>query len=224
MKKIITLGLVVASFAATSSFGQGYFLFTSGKSQAWNGFTTAGVSATSSLVDTSFLWAPANTTSPMAALLASTPTTGNSTTTEPYTVSQAWTAILSGGFNLATNGNNGSVVVQGTAANGGIAYNSSGTFPIAGTANNGTTAYTVFMIGWNSAYATPALAAANGSAVGWSTAFQYTPSKDAITAAPSMSSLGANFGVFIPAVVPEPTTLALAGLSGASLLLFRRRK
>ena len=223
MKKIITIGLVVASFAATSSFGQGYFLFTSGKSQAWNGFTTAGVSATSSLVDTSFLWAPAGTTSPMAALLASTPTTGNSTTVENYTVAQAWTAILSGGFNLATN-NGGSVVVQATAANGGIAYNSSGTFPILGTANNGTTAYTVFMIGWNSAFATPALAAAVGSAVGWSTAFQYTPSKDAITAAPSMSSQGANFGVFIPVVVPEPTTLALAGLSGASLLLFRRKK
>jgi hypothetical protein len=34
----------------------------------------------------------------------------------------------------------------------------------------------------------------------------------------------ASFGTFSPVVVPEPTTLALAGLSGASLLLFRRKK
>ena len=221
MKKIIALSLVAVSLAATSSFGQGYFLFTSGKSQVYDGFTTAGVSALAATVNTSFLWGNAATTPTVDALLTTTPKTGSSTTQESYTVATAWSDILNGQFTLAVNSSSSATVVQTTAANGGIQYNSGLGFGVTGTSPGAT--YTVYMISWPSAYATPAAAQTAGSAVGWSTPFQYTAVTSIGTPNP-MASQAASFGTFVPAPIPEPATMALAAIGGASLLLFRRRK
>jgi PEP-CTERM motif len=221
MKKILALTLLAVSFAAPSVFGQGYFLFTTGKSQAYDGFTTPGSSALSANVKVAFLWAAANTLSPFA--IASTPTGGNSTTTESYTVAQAWGLINGGatGWTLAVNNGTSAIASVNTAANGSVTYNGGFSFGVTGTAAN--TQYSLILIGWNGAYADPTTAAANGSAVGWSSVFQYN-SKDNLTTPNNMAAQGANFGVFVPASVPEPSTMALAGLGGAAMLLFRRRK
>jgi hypothetical protein len=56
--------------------------------------------------------------------------------------------------------------------------------------------------------------------------FQFTPSTSAI-AAPLLTATGTTWAVgsvYVNAIVPEPSSMALAGLGAASLLLFRRRK
>jgi len=221
MKKIIAISMVAVSLGAMSSFGQGYFILSSSKSQVYDGFTTPGVSALGATVNVAFLWAAGAVTPAVSSLLASTPITGNSTTTESYTVATAWSDILSGQFTLAVNNNTSAAVTALSAANGSVVYNSASSFPVTGTTAG--TAYTVYEIGWSSAYATPAAAAAAGGAVGWSSPVSYTPS---IATDQTLTSIVApKFGVFTPFVpTPEPATLALAGLGGASLLLFRRKK
>ena len=221
MKKIIALSLVAVSLAATSSFGQGYFALTSGKSQAYDGFTTPGVSALSANVNVSFLWAAASTTPHIASYLTSTPKTGNSTTTESYSVATAWSTILDGQFTLAVNSGTSQVVVTPTSATGVIGYNGGFSFGVTGTSSGST--YTIYEISWPTTYATPAAAQTAGAAVGWSAPIQYTAVNNIGTA---QSTLGAfaSYGTFVPAPIPEPATMALAAIGGASLLLFRRRK
>jgi hypothetical protein len=224
MKKIIALSVLAATIASTSAFGQGYFILNSGKSQAYDGFTTPGVSAPASTMNVAFLWAAASTTPTVSTLLASTPTTGNSTTLESYTVAQAWADILNGQFTFAVNSSTASLVTATTTSTGVVSYNGGQSFGVVGTSP--TTAYTVYEIAWSSAYATPALAAAAngglGSAVGWSPALQYTA---ATATDQTQTAMGfSKYGVFIPATVPEPGTLALAALGGAAMLFIRRKK
>jgi hypothetical protein len=225
MKKIIAISLVAVSFAATSAFGQGYFQFTSGKSQAYDGFTTPGVSVLGPTVNVAFLWAAAATTPAVDAFATRSLPTGNNTTTTAYTAAQAWTAILTGPFTLAHNSADSSLVTALTSATGVVSYNGGGGFGVLGTTDS--IAYTIYEISWSSAYATPALAAAAngglGSAVGWSAPVQYTPVTQTNPGIIPFTGLFPSFGTFLP-IVPEPTTLALAALGGASLLLFRRKK
>jgi len=221
MKKTIALSLIAVSLAASSAFGQGYFLFTSGKSQAYDGFTTPGAAATAATVDVAFLWAAASTTPDVSALLASTPKLGNSTTAEAYTVAQAWGFINDGQFTLAVDNGTGNPAIVKTVANGSITYNAGADFGVTGTAPGST--YTVYEISWNAAYANPTAAAAAGSAVGWSAPIQYTAVSSIGT--PATFAGIAGFGTFAPpGAVPEPGTMALAGLGGLSMLAFRRRK
>jgi len=224
MKKILAISLVVASFAATSSFGQGYFNFVTSKSQAYDGSGAAAVLAAT--VDVTFLWAPAGTAN-SGILATASSKTGNNTTTSAqagYTDASAWAAILGSGFAPATNSATGLPAVQLTAANGFVSYNGGANFGAVGTSSpTGTTQYALFMVGWTGGYSSLYAAAAAGAPVGWGTVFTYTAGA---SSAATLSTFAGQtqFGVFAPAVVPEPTTLALAGLSGASLLLFRRRK
>jgi len=226
MKKILTIGLVVASFAATSSFGQGYFQFVTGKSQTYDGSGAAAVLDTA--VNVTFLWAPA-TTADSGILTTASLKTGNSNTLASavgYTDAQAWAAILGSGFTAAINTNTQVAAISPTASNGSTTYNGGANFGVSGTAGTTPgTAYSVFLVGWTGTYANIAAAAAAGAPVGWSTVFQYTAGLNAASSTVNFGGLSPSFGVFSPFVpTPEPTTLALAGLSGASLLLFRRRK
>lgn len=62
----------------------------------------------------------------------------------------------------------------------------------------------------------------NGGLRGKSLIFTYTCPTDPL--APPSAFTMASFSGFVLTAVPEPTTLALAGLGAAALLIFRRRK
>jgi len=221
MKKLITIG--VLAIAATTAFSQGYFKLSSGKSQTFDGFTTPGAAGVSANVDVALFWAAANTTPTVDSLLTSTPTAGNSSTVESYTVAQAWTAILNGQFAEATSTSIGGPVQGPTSTTGVVKFAGGSSFDIVGASIS--TAYTFYLVSWSAAFANPTAAQAGGSAVGWSAPFQYTvgtgPTDNSVTS-PTIGQ----FGTFAPAVtvVPEPGTMALAGLGGLSLLAFRRKK
>ena len=220
MKKIVFVVSLVASFVGFSSFGQGYFQFTTGKSQVWDGFST-GVAHVDSNINVAFLWGLSGAAPQVESILNGVPTTATAATST-YTPQAAWTAILNDpNFTLAVNDSTSALAVTRTSSNGAITYNGGSAFPVTGT-TIGT--YTLFMIGWDGSYATPAQAAANAAAVGWSQAFQYT--SFVATASPnSMSGVTPEFGVVgMVDTIPEPASMTLAGLGGLSLLLLRRRK
>jgi len=210
MKKLVLISTLIATFAGISAFGQGYVSFASSKSQAWDDFTST-TPTLATTINTAFMWGASGDVPLLAGILASTPVNGQT----PYSYAAAWNDIMNdGNFTLAINAGNGSNVVARTAANGGIAYGAS--FGVTGTAPS--TTYTLFFIGWNGAYATPGAAAAADAAVGWSSTFSYTTVTSIGTPA-SMAGVP-QFGV---GAVPEPTTIALAGLGGMALMMFRRR-
>jgi len=215
MKKLLIITALTTSLAGLTAFGQGYVQFTTAKSQVWDQLDDGGTATLTTNINTAFLWA-ANGSVPVAAsIYGSSPVTGFPI----YTMSSAWTAILTDpNFTLAVNNNNSLMAIQRTTATGAINYNAGAAFPVAGMSAGIT--YNLFIIGWDGAYATPVLASAANAGVGWSAPFNYTAR--AFTEVPdSMLGLTPAFGVW---GVPEPSTLALAGLGALSLWLVRRRK
>jgi hypothetical protein len=220
MKKIIALSTLAVSLAVPSVFGQGYMQVTGGFSQALDGFTTPGTLLRDSLINVALLWAPSGTANPMP--LSNTPTT------EPYSLpSGAWGDIypsgtlLSGWHVAVDNGDSdasgGQQIIMQTTSRGAISWNAGLGVDITGTPSSGPIA--LMEIGWISS---ESLSAAIGnSAFGWSYQPSFTlvsSSTDTGISSPSM----AGFGVY--GSIPEPTTLALAGLGGLSLLFLRRKK
>jgi hypothetical protein len=214
MKKFIVIASLTTSLTGLSAFGQGYFQFTTGKSQVWDCFSS-GSPQLATTVNVAFLWGANGAVPAVGSLMASTPASGFPT----YTTSAAWTAILTDpNFTLAVNNANSQVAVAQSAAGGSITYNGGTAFGVSGTSPS--VAYSLFMVGWDANYATPALASVANAAVGWSAPFTYTAT--AFTAVPtSMSGRTAAFGVW---GIPEPSTLVMAGFGSLFLLLFRRRK
>lgn len=123
MKKLILISTICATLASVSAFGQGYFAFTSAKSQAWLGGTVGGGAI--STINVSFLWASSSATPEIQAL---TGMTGTPTATpllnqvawaSGATNASAWSAILTDpNFTLAVNNNNGIAVGVPVQANG----------------------------------------------------------------------------------------------------------
>ena len=172
MKKLVLISTIMATFASLSAFGQGYFQFATAKSQVYDGFST-GVAHASSSVDVAFLWAASGAVPEVSSILSSVPTTATTGNTT-WTTTAAWSAILSDpNFTLAVEFGNAVRWQVATTTAGAISYNGGGAF--GGPLTTSPAPYTLFMIGWNGAYATPALASAAGAAVGWSSAFNYTP-------------------------------------------------
>jgi len=222
MKKIIALTILAATFAATSAFSQGYLSLTVSKSGTWDDFTTPGTPTTDTSIDVAMFWAAASTTPTVDSIETSTPKNGTLTST-----AAAWADLAGVGnnnnFTLGVNANTSANIQAQVAANGGNGF---GVVGVTGTSAG--TSYTVFFVGWNNVGGTVntlAAAAAANVAVGWSAPVQvpFLGSSDPNLSldAPSF----AQFGVLTsPAVVPEPGTMALAGLGGLSLLAFRRKK
>jgi hypothetical protein len=79
---------------------------------------------------------------------------------------------------------------------------------------------------WQGNFASFDLAYTGASAIGVSSSFAVSPGNPSITpATPAGGITGANqFAGVTALAIPEPSTLALAGLGAAALLIFRRRK
>lgn len=96
----------------------------------------------------------------------------------------------------------------------------------------------ILVRGWSASYGADyaaALAAWNSGVVGYMGSSVVAPNFvfggfDGIGTIPTSPAFGGSFGIqggfalAAPAVVPEPSSMVLAGLGAASLLLFRRRK
>ena len=224
MKKLLVVLTLVGAVSATA-LAQGNFQFSGASKGVWDNYSTANGHISGQNIDVSFFW---GTGTPLIQGIAGsgfgssgggiyTPTNGVTTGTT-FSVSTAWTDILTDpNFHMATNGVT-PVVQLASSSNGGFSYNGGTGFAINAASGQ---AYNVFVIGWNATYADPFAAQAAGSAVGWSQVFSYTATTG-VTQPALMSGSALPFGVI--SSTPEPGTMALAALGGASLLLFRRRK
>ena len=225
MKKILLVATLAASLSGITASAQGYFNFSGPVRGAWDLFTPANGGVPKfggTTVNVGFVWGTGSAlitgisdrtlTNSLAANGAALTGIGN-----------AWNAILNDpNFHVAIDNNTGLPIAKTVAANGSWAYTTTGGFaatPVTGTAAQG---YQLYVIGWSSAYATPALAAQANSAVGWTSVFNYAGvSSIGTPLTMSASGMPTGFGV-LP--VPEPTTFALAGLGIAAMLVSRRRK
>jgi len=222
MKKLLlTIGLTAV--IASSSLAQGNFVFSTTASYVWDAWS--GVPSGT---------LPRRDNSNYVAFLIGTGSSavgeafGQATPTNQSAVALgAWNSILNdSNYKFATNAGTGALVVAQTGNTGGISYLNGSTFTVAGTAAGGGTV-SVFVIGWSVLYGSnPFAAALAGAPLGWSLEFNY-----AYGAGPNPGPAGTpdNFATqgltaFGVQPVPEPTSLALAGLGMASLLVFRRRK
>ena len=224
MKKTLLIATTVLALSGLSSMAQGFVAFQTPTRGTWDLFTAAnlGTPKLGATENIAFLWAASGT--PLIASIQSSTVTNNLAANTQATTSIAadWTAILSDpNFHLAVDGITSLTPILATAASGAASYNSAGSFPIASSTAGAT--ISMYVIGWDKQYATPAAAAAANSAVGWSSVFSYATGASSIATVSTFAASGfVPFGV-VP-TVPEPATFALAGLGMAAMLVSRRRK
>jgi len=227
MKKTILIAAAIA-MAGISSFAQGNILFSGPSKGVWDNFSSSTPHLTGEGIYVALMF---GTGTPTIASISGTGllTAGNGgeyTSTNSinlntsFSAATAWNDILNqSGWALVTGTNNVDPAQMAvSSSNGAFTYNAGSAWQSQNL--TGGTVYNMYIIGWSSAYATPQLAAAANAAVGWSSYFSYTPAVG-ISTPPTFSGLATPFGVV---ATPEPSTMALAAIGGASLLLFRRRK
>jgi hypothetical protein len=225
MKKTLIIA-TMAALTAVSSYGQGWLNFQGFLHNTANNYTTPGTVTYNAGINVELFFATAGKASAVSAIAAS-----SSPATLTYTTKTAWADIMGDSLFQAVQGTGGAGTVAqfASAANGGGVYNASKAYG-AGNLVGGTT-YSMYEVAWFAGtagqYTTLALAAAangnNGTYVGWSQVFSY----NALTSGNPAPTLFANtfVGLFdVGGTIPEPTTMALAGLGGLAMLMFRRRK
>jgi len=229
MKKQIAILASMIAASGFTAFGQDWsVLQTSGNGVVWDEFTTVGVGheAPAGDVNVELLWALTGTADPLGAGLA---TTGVSSTGAEATLA---TMLSSGGWNLAQNYASGSgsaalgtaeTTTAGTVSKGGsiVAYNGGNPFQLtpSSTGATGSSIEEILIAFSGNAYST-------ASALGYSGMISEPiglTAGDANSFNQQTSEGLTPFGVALTSV-PEPTTLALAGLGGLSMLFLRRRK
>jgi len=210
MKKSVLLGIIGLAAGMATSYGQGFITldnYDSNGSQAAQLVTYgAGV--------------PANGISGAV---------GSGGLTSAWTAGLYWAAGTTGLSQGAGNGLPDATLALGTGPNSTVpfqlqnAFGTLGAFASIGSWNSGSTLNTTLTLEIV-VYPTSAGSYAAASFRGHSAAF----SMATVTASSSTQALvndAAGFGPFTVASVPEPTTLALAGLGGlASLVAFRRKQ
>jgi hypothetical protein len=220
MKRLLALTITLITAIGTNAFAQGYVLFVTGKASVYDEFTTPGTGVVApGDVTATFLWAAAGTTDPLGAGVA---TNGVSS------LSGGWNTVasmLSSGWNIATDYDasaEADVADNATGSfKGELVYNGGTSFQLANAASGST--YEFVVIGWDNLTGATTLGQAmtDNVAMGWSSSFDYTLESPAGTSLETFSQSGETpFGI---APVPEPATLALAGLGGLSMLFLRRK-
>lgn len=225
-KQLLTIAGVLT--ITCGAYAQGYVTMSSGVRWLWDEFTTPGVGIrpASAAVDYAIYWAPVSTVDPLTAV-GTQFGTGSATALQQTATNGVVgmapinlnTVLTGAGWTLGLNGATPAVGQSGGAGN--LGY---GQFQLAGTTAGGT--YEMIIVGWNAAAGVGAILNGSYTAAGWSNPFNYLTGSSASdpngTVGVGAAPYGNQFGI-IP-TVPEPGTLALAALGGASLLLFRRRK
>jgi len=221
MKKQIAILATLMVAGSLSAFGQGYVAFSSALAYVIDEYSTPGVgtSANSGGIDATFLWAATTATDPLGAGLATTGVTSASST--------AWTTVAtmlsSDGWTLAQNVAGSSPVEADNSPISTVGALNYGTLNLGGI--TGGNVYQLVVIAWYNNGGTIAnlSQAEQAGTIGWSSAFDYTTAASSTGTLSQFSATGQmpKFGVV---TVPEPTTLALAGLGGLSMLFLRRRK
>jgi len=218
MKKTLTI-IGLAALTVAASYGQGYISYGGFLNGIKNNYTTPGTPVNTAGLYVQLFFAPSGSSS-VSTIAASSTTAAN------YTTATAWSLITGDSTFASVNGAGGTGTVANgiTTGNGGFAAT---TFAAANLTAGVT--YKFYEVAWYAGAGgtdtTIALASAAGDYVGWSQVFNYTTTASTVPPPTAMSSaLVGNFvvgGTIAPA--PEPGTMALAALGGASLLLFRRR-
>jgi hypothetical protein len=228
MKKSL---LIVAATVMSSlgAFAQGYVDFSFATHRVWDEFTTPGVGVYAGNVQFAVYWAPTATTDPLVAYGtqfgqgAGSPglqVATNGVSSIPGTYSTINALLTSAGFTIASSG--GSPVVGTTGASGNSLV---GQVAVTGTTAGST--YELIVVGINASAGASAFVSGGYTDIGWSNPFNYLTGTSLVDpngqVVLSNSGLMNQFGV-APLSVPEPGTLALAALGGASMLMFRRKK
>jgi hypothetical protein len=228
MKKLIAILATAMAAGGASAFAQDWVTVgEGGNGLVWDQFTTPGTSheAPAGDVTVQVLWALTGTADPLGAGLA---TSGVSSTAAESTIAN----MLSGSWSLMQNLNSGvgsaglgtvSTTTGGSVSKGGsiVAFNTDNPFeftsssPVASGGN-----IEVIFLAFNSAASSYSSAADLGYS-GMVDVSVGTTVGDPNATSPETATA---FGVAPVTPVPEPATLALAGLGGLSMLFLRRRK
>jgi hypothetical protein len=237
MKKLIAILATAIAASGVTAFGQDWISFSVANSSIWlnTGTTPAMPAVSAGTVDAVLLFS----TTSAADLLSSVGTefglrgsgvaldqvATNATSLGGANPQGALATMLGagGGWNVANDmalgGNTNAAVANDTASGkGGITYNGGAPFQVAGvTLGSGATMEEVVL-----AYNASAGSWASATALGWSNPFQNSVGTSVGDVFATSTQASANqFGIV---TVPEPTTLALAGLGGLATLMLRRRK
>ncbi len=217
MKRII-IAIGLALLAALATFAQGTFLFSGNSKSVWDNYSTSLPHISGETLTVAFLF---GTGTPKIAQIGSSVATNAEW--NMYITSTAWSDILGDpNYTLATSGGTN---IQASVITSYGAWIGNGNSSYLVTGSTGGATYTVYVIAWDSAYATPAAAQAADAAVGWSAPFTYftgNPNAQPPTSPQAFNTSVIPFGVLLP--IPEPSTLALAGVGIASLFVFRDRR
>jgi len=217
MKKLTLFIVLLVVSAELSTYGQCYFLFQATKSIAFEDHGGGPLTGAGSDMSVAFMFAPSGTPAIITAVGA-----GNvGSPTNNYESGFAWSFIINDPtFTFATNSATGQLAVGTCNGVGGFNYNGGLSFPVAGTTSGGI--YQVYVVAWwnlGGILSTPWQAAAGGSPAGWSNVFTYQTGSSSVSSVLGFGSSGIHsFGI----VIPEPSSLTLAALSGVGLLLSRR--
>jgi PEP-CTERM motif len=235
-KPIAILGALVAA-STLSAFGQDWITFEVSSKTIWDniGGVTTFDPAGAGKIDAILLWAPVGTPDDLPSYgtefglrgtgIALDQVATNLTAAELYP-GQYVNTMLDSGWNIAEDMNAGDAIAVATEApglaSGQVAYNSSGgiasSFEVSGvTLSSGSSIQEIVL-----AYDSDAGSWLTGYAYGWSNPFDNTVGTSA--ADPYAESIQSSANQFAVVTGPEPTTLALAGLGGLSMLFLRRRK
>lgn len=246
MKKQIALLATLIAASGFTACAQDWLQFTLGGVTAgifWDETTTpgSGIETPSAEYDVTFLWTQTGAADDLSAIGGGTGGTNYFGQAKATPLDQVATngvpstgvgiaeieTMLQNGWNIAENAGSGNALaITTTAASGKLTpYNSGTAFEL----NGGTLAsggsIEMIEIAWNASATLGSGADTfdNVADLGWSNPFAQlvgSGSSDPNDNATQSSHMNA-FGV---APVPEPTTLALAGLGGLSMLFLRRRK